>query len=267
VTVTNSSVHDFDKNGITGNDTGTYLYVGNSSIVGYGAATTSSFSLGAQNGIQIAYGAQGSAYGNNLANFVWAPDVFGDTGDAATGILIFASPNVQVVDNVVTNSQFSIFVGSGSGGFENGSADKAVIEGNIISATHLYDAIDLCSNGNFANFNQIFATDEAAIHLDDTCPGPAHSSDATSGNNNDVTLNNINEACIGVMSGPTVTGNKVGELFSNVVNLTLTGETATGPFCAPPQSTFIPVAGDSSLAVGATVSSDSAKQGNASPKR
>jgi hypothetical protein len=236
VTITNTSVHDFDKNGITGDDSGTYLYVGNSSIVGFGANPYS----GAQNGIQIAYGASGSLYNNNLANFIWQPDVFGDTGDAATGILIYASSNVQVIQNVVTNSQFSIFVGSGTGGFENGSADGTVITGNTISASHLYDGIDLCSNGNFVNSNQIFASDESAIHLDDTCPGSGF--DANSGSHNIVTGNTINEACIGVMSGTNASGNIVNNNLSNVVNLALTAETPATPtpFCAPPSSTFNP---------------------------
>src|SRR5579862_9454876 len=151
VVVNNTSVHDFDKNGITANDAGSYLYVGNSSILGYGAAT---FGVGAQNGIQIGFGASGQLYGNNLANFDWAPDVYGDTGNAAAGILIYAAPNVQVTNNVVTNSQFSIFLGSGPGGFEYGPADHAVITGNTISGSHLYDGIDVCSNGNFVNFNR-----------------------------------------------------------------------------------------------------------------
>jgi hypothetical protein len=148
---------------------------------------------------------------------------------------------VQVIQNVVTNSQFSIFVGSGPGGFENGSADETVIAGNVVSASHLYDGIDLCSNGNFVNSNQIFASDESAIHLDDTCPGSGF--DANSGSHNIVTGNTINEACIGVMSGTNASGNIVNNNLSNVVNLALRAETPAAPgtlFCAPPSSTFNP---------------------------
>jgi hypothetical protein len=271
VVVANTSVHNFGKNGITGNDPGTYLYVGGSSIIGdpdRNLSTAGPFA--AQNGIQVGFGAQGELVANNLANFIWPPDIYGDTGDAAAGILIYASKDNQVFNNIVANTQFGIFAGSGAGGFEDGPGDGNIIDGNVISNTHLYDAIDLCSNKNLANLNTIYASDESAIHLDDTCPG-ASGADATSGNNNDVSLNLINESCIGIMSGTTASGNKTsGEIFSNVVNTTMTAETPSSPgtpFCAPPQSTFTYSSTSLPTSYKAEHLNASATHGKPSPKR
>lgn len=69
--------------------------------------------------------------------------------------------------------------------------------GNLISATHIFDAIDVCGNKNQIALNTIMSAQESAIHLDDTC--------TNSGNNNQVLANNINETCVGVLSGPATT--------------------------------------------------------------
>ena len=93
---------------------------------------------------------------------------------------------------------------------------------NTVSATHLYDGIDLCSNSNIVTTNTINGSDEAAIHVDDTCTG-----DSTG---NMVTKNQINSACAGILSGPVSGNTTIPNTFYNVVTLQSTGTNT----CTPP---------------------------------
>ena len=54
VTVRNSSVHDFQKNGITGNEVGTTLTVSSNEVRGLGPTNGA-----AENGVQLGFGATG----------------------------------------------------------------------------------------------------------------------------------------------------------------------------------------------------------------
>jgi parallel beta-helix repeat protein len=142
---------------------------------------------------------------------VWAPDVNGDTGDAAAGILVYASPNVIIKSNNVNNTQFGIAVVGSS----DAVADGEQVTLNTVSTTHFYDGIDLCSNNNTATGNKINGSDEAAIHLDSTCTG------ASTGNK--VTGNTINSACAGVLAGPTSSGTTSPNTYYNTIHEVLTG--------------------------------------------
>jgi hypothetical protein len=96
----------------------------------------------------------------------------------------------------------------------------------MVSTTHLYDGIDLCSNNNSATGNKINGSDESAIHVDDTCTG------ASTGNH--VTTNTINSACAGILSGP-ASGNTISpNTYYNTINEQLTGTDT----CTPPPSGF-----------------------------
>jgi len=214
VTVTNNHVANYQKNGITGNEVGTSVTITANDVVGQGATNGA-----AENSIQIGFGATGSITSNTVGSDVWAPDVFGDTGDAAAGILVYASPNVAVKSNNVSNTQYGIAIVSDP---KYGLADTATVTSNTVSLTHLYDGIDLCSNTNTATGNTINGSDESAIHLDDTCTG------ASTGNT--VTSNKINSACAGILSGPAATGTITSNTFYNVVTLQ---ETASNT-CTPP---------------------------------
>jgi hypothetical protein len=219
VLVNNSSVHDYQKNGITGNEIGTQLTVENSSVVGQGATTGA-----AENGIQIGFGATGSINDNFVSDDVWEPDMASDPGDAAAGILVFSATSVDVGQNVVSNTQFGIAL---VGDPLDGAATNNRVMNNTVSATHIFDAIDGCGNNNKISSNTIMSAQESGIHLDGTCGG--------SGNNNQVNNNSINEACVGVLAGSTTSGNNVNNSnqYFNVVNTTAAGDTAT---CTPPQS-------------------------------
>jgi hypothetical protein len=145
--------------------------------------------------------------------------VFGDTGDAAAGLLVYASSNVAIKSNNVSNTQYGIAIVSDP---TLGAADSAILTSNTVSLTHLYDGIDLCSNNNTATGNAINGSDESGIHLDDTCTG------ASTGNT--LTSNKINSACAGILSGLGATGAITSSAFYNVVTLQETGSNT----CTPP---------------------------------
>jgi len=215
VTINNNHVANYQKNGITGNEVGTAVTITSNDVVGQGATNGA-----AENSIQIGFGATGNVTGNTVGSDVWGPDVYGDTGNAAAGILVYASPNVIIKSNNVNNTQFGIAIVSDP---TLGAADGAMLTGNTVSLTHLYDGIDLCSNSNTATGNTVNGSDEAAVHLDDTCTGVSIG--------NTVKSNTFNSACAGVLSGPGASGNTtIPNTFYNVVNLQLAGSNT----CTPP---------------------------------
>ena len=70
VSILESSIHDYQKNGITVNETGTQATIEGNFVTGLGPTTGA-----AQNGIQIGFGAQGTIRHNTVANHIWAPCV------------------------------------------------------------------------------------------------------------------------------------------------------------------------------------------------
>lgn len=231
VTVSANSVRAFQKNGITatGSATGTgapgpvVLITGNY-IVGL-AATAMNWQTGgvaAENGIQVGFGATGTVTKNTVSDTIWGPDTSSDTGDAASGILIYASEGFAITSNKVNSSQFGIVTVTDP---TYGTADGTNISLNLVAGTQIFDAVDLCSSGNTAESNTIFGSTESGIHIDDTCG---------SGSSNTVTSNVINEACAGVLLGANNSGNTVSaNTYDNVVNTTLGGDSCTAPTYAP----------------------------------
>lgn len=208
VTVKNSYVANYQKNGITGNEVGTTLTSSSNTVFGQGPTTGA-----AENGIQFGFGATGSANSNTVMDNVYS------TGTAAaTGILVYASANVSAKSNTVGNSQLGISFDSDT----PGSADNGTITSNRVSATHLFDGIDVCSNSNTVHNNTIIGSDESAVHLDSAC--------GSTGNSNTVTNNVINDSCAGILEDPGTAGNTVGSnAFHNVTNTVATGPTCTNP--------------------------------------
>jgi parallel beta-helix repeat protein len=208
VVISKNTVETYAKNGITGNDAGTNVTITGNTVLGMGPTTGAG-----ENSVQIGFLATGSVTGNVVGDDVWAPDVFGDTGDAAAGILIYAGANVPITGNTVSSTQYAIVV-EGDG---NGDADNATISSNKVGVTYLYDAIDVCgaSNATITN-NTLNATDEAAIHLDSSCAAPS--------TGNTVNNNKISGACAGIMEGTGSSGAiGNGNTVLNAANVTLTG--------------------------------------------
>src|ERR1700674_2968786 len=70
VTIDDNSVHDYQKNGITGNESGTEVTITNNVVTGLGPTIGA-----AQNGIQIGFGGKGRVLRNTVTDNVWSPCV------------------------------------------------------------------------------------------------------------------------------------------------------------------------------------------------
>ena len=222
VTISNNSVRNYDKNGITASgpnngNPGPNVTVSGNTIIGLGATTVT-----AQNGIQIGYGATGTVSSNNVADDIYINPPNCSPCYGASGILIYGSAGVTVSTNTVDSTQYGIVPVTESG---TQTANKTVVTSNRIGGTQLYDAIDLCSDGNSAKTNVIYGSSQDAIHTDDTCP-------PSTGSNNTVTGNTINEACAGILTGSGSGNTIASNIFSNVTNTTLAGDTCT-PLVGP----------------------------------
>jgi hypothetical protein len=249
VVISNNSVRAYQKNGITASGNaptpgGPAVTITNNYVVGL-AATAMNWPLtgAAENGILVGYGATGSITANTVNDNIWAQDLNTTYNgncpqcNAASGILVFASTDITVTTNEVGSSQYGIAIetdGTGycAGGASCGVADGATVTGNKVVGTQIFDAIDLCSNGNTAKTNSLYGNTESGVHVDDTCSNSTLA--ITSGNNNTVTGNTINEACAGVLTG-TGSGNTVSPNTTyNVTNVTFGGDAC--PVGWPPQS-------------------------------
>jgi hypothetical protein len=164
VTVRDSAVHDFQKNGITGNGANTTLIATGNRVAGDGATPTI-----AQNGIQIGFSAKGTVSGNFVSEVVYSlcvdpsdPDVGNPCNNgSSTGILVFQAGGVTTVtSNTVTTTQTGVYLdASGS------SASQ-----NSISHTLQYDGIYLtaAATGNTVANNSVWSSDESGIWVDGT---------------------------------------------------------------------------------------------------
>ena len=164
VTVKDSTVHDFQKNGITGNGVNTTLIATGNRVTGDGPTPAI-----AQNGIQIGFSAQGTVSGNVVSGVVYSLCV--DPSDPApgnpcnngssTGILVYQAGGVtNVTQNSVITTQTGVYLdASGS------SASQ-----NDITHTLQYDGIYLtaAATGNTVALNSIGTSDESAIWVDGT---------------------------------------------------------------------------------------------------
>lgn len=208
VIVADSHVQHYQKNGITGNELGTNLVVLGNTVIGQGPTNGA-----AENSIQIGFGAKGKVISNLAMDDIWAPDTISDSGDAASGILVFSSTDVFVSGNTVSNTQFGIaFVSDPVAG----SADNGTITSNSVSATQIFDGIDLCSNSNRVHRNIVNGSAESAIHLDSSCGNVM---------NNQISDNTANGACAGILVGTTAGHNGIDDnTFFNVRNTILLGD-------------------------------------------
>jgi hypothetical protein len=221
VNITNNSVHDYDKNGITVDGSGTSATITGNYVVGIGATPQV-----AQNGIQVSDGATGKVSNNTVTGDVYiSPD--GGPYFSASGILLYDSGGVNgapitVSGNFITDTQAGVVTFGDSAG----TADFNNINGNRIMSTlaagpFLIDGIDLCSNNNNANSNQVFNSAGAGVHIDSECT----ESTGQSGFGSTATGNTVSEACAGVLLG--TNGGAAAQTLAYNVAVT----SATGDFC------------------------------------
>jgi hypothetical protein len=222
VTIENSSVHDYDKNGITVDGSGTVATVTGNYVVGVGATA-----LTAQNGIQVSDGAAGSVKNNTVTDDVYInPPDCGTSCYGSSGILVYDSgatsgSPLTISGNTISNTQLAIFAygdSSGKADYNNVSSNR--ITGTLAAGTFLDDGIDLCSNNNTATSNTVFNSSGSGIHIDSSCT----QSTGSSGNNTVVTKNRINEACAGVLNGSGTGSSQSGNITYNVVLTSLPGD-------------------------------------------
>ncbi len=220
VTIENSSVHDYDKNGITVDGNEITATVSGNYVVGIGATP-----LTAQNGIQVSDGAGGKVM-NNIVNDDVYVNPEGGPYYSASGILLYDSGGTSVKPltvsgNSVGNTQGAIVAFGDSGG----TADYNSITSNKIATTpaagiYLIDGIDLCGNYNTATGNTIMNASGAGVHIDSSC---TEASGGT-GNNTTVTNNTVIEACTGVMTGNGSSNTVSGTTTYNVIQTTFPGD-------------------------------------------
>jgi hypothetical protein len=220
VSIVNNSVHDYQKNGITADGSGTVATITGNYVVGQGATTAI-----AQNGIQVSDGANGNVATNTVTDDVYINPT-GGPYYSATGILLYDSggsstTSLTVSTNIISNTQGGIV----TYGDSFGTADYNVISSNKITTSpaagpYFLDGIDLCSNNNTAKSNTIFNSSGAGVHIDTTCT----ESTGSSGQNTSVTSNTINEGCAGVMYGPGAGSSQSGNISYNVLQATFASD-------------------------------------------
>jgi hypothetical protein len=171
LTITGTSVHDYDKAGIVATESGTTLVATGNTVTGAGPTTAT-----AQNGIEVDYGAKGTANNNVITANDYTP-----SSSAGTSILFFESAsNGQANDNIISETNNGIYFYSANNGTANG---------NNISKVFNYDGLATYqSNSDVLEKNTItrsgLETDNAAIYI---C-----------GSHTKAESNAINEAPIGV---------------------------------------------------------------------
>jgi len=139
------------------------------------------------------------------------PDCLADEGDAASGILIYASPSITVTSNEVGSTQYGIAAVDDP---TYGPAGSTTIQSNKVAGSQIFDGIYVCSSSNTIHANTVFGSTDAGIQLDSSCG---------SGASNTVSNNTINEACTGILTGTGLGNTLTTNNFYNVTNTTKSG--------------------------------------------
>jgi parallel beta-helix repeat protein len=117
LTVTNCSIHNFQKNGIVLRGAGLTANVGGNLVTGYGPTD-----VVVQNGI-VVWGATGTVGPkNDISNISYPPEEY-----AASGILILSS-NADVVDNDISDSEAGIYLWEGSGNISDNTVSASAAD-------------------------------------------------------------------------------------------------------------------------------------------
>ncbi len=132
--VSNSNIHDFQKNGMAFLGSGLTVDVSGNTVTGIGPTA-----ITAQNGIQIGSGAGGTIEGNTVSGVWYTGPSYAASSILAQG----AAPGVQILGNTVTGGQMGLY----------GIADNLVIERNIIRDG--YWSMYLTNPGASVHYNSI----------------------------------------------------------------------------------------------------------------
>jgi nitrous oxidase accessory protein NosD len=183
VTVENCTIHDFQKNGITGNEIGTTVFIQRNVVTGIGPTPAI-----AQNGIQVGFGAKGAIRHNVVTNNLYSLCREVATCQAvATDILVTQSDGIEVSGNKAGLSQVPIFV----------DGNQARVCDNETFAASVFDGIRVQGNSAEVAGNRLFNGAESAIFL--------------MGNNNFVQQNEIGDSSIGILEASGSTANLIAD--------------------------------------------------------
>jgi hypothetical protein len=245
VTISNNSVHDYQKNGITafgaGNPNlgpgGTLL---TAAITGNRVRGQGLTALIAQNGVQVSGNLGGSISSNLITDQVFAIQPNLATPPAAAGILIFGAPSISVTNNTIENSQFPIALISNKNAPAPsvnhplaGTANATTVTGNSITNSPYGDGIDACSDTNTITGNTIVETLSSGIHLDLRCDRVMNRSPGDT-----VTGNTIVDSCTGILLGTTSSPLTTNTIHSNT-GVNLESDTTAGDSCMPTVSNAV----------------------------
>ena len=228
--VENSSVHNYNKNGIVARYAGTTLKAIGNYVQGNGP-----INYIAENGIEVAFGgATGTIQNNTVIDNVYTAAA-GNPGNAATDILLYDSSEDGgnlVSGNTVGNAQDTIALVTDTPGTYG---DGVTVMGNKVLGTSGFDAIDVCTNGNKITGNTIFNTAQSGVHLDASC--------GNTGSNNTISGNTIVEsACAGYLfdTGTSQTGTPSGSFFTVPFPMTNSCTSTAGAAHAQVRNKFQP---------------------------
>jgi hypothetical protein len=179
VEISHSTVHDFQKNGITADEAGSVAIIKHNVVTGIGPTNAI-----AQNGVQIGFGAAGSIIDNVVTNTVYAQCTSVATCNAvATNILVFDSDGVEVSRNTAGIGQINVGI----------TGNNATVNGNQTFDAIAFDGINIQGNGSTVTQNHVFNGAQAGVSL--------------AGNTNTITDNTITEAAVGILQNTGSTGN------------------------------------------------------------
>jgi parallel beta-helix repeat protein len=201
VIVENSSVHNYNKNGIVARYAGATLtatanYVRGNGVVASGGA--------AQNGIEFAYSATGKINNNSIID-----NIYGDlTVATSSDILLFdtaENSSITVSGNTVGDSNIPIALETDTANV----GDGVTVSGNKVLGGTTLDGIDVCTNGNTIKTNTIADSTQSGLHLDGSCGG--------TGNNNTISGNTFVEGyCAGILADASTTDTIGAETYTAV---------------------------------------------------
>lgn len=202
VLVQDTTVHGYQKNGLTASGAGTTLTARHNHITGFGPTPHI-----AQNGIQVSGGASGTVEDNAVANHVWTGCQPGSCTFVAANMLMFeAGVGLDVLNNTVTNAQAGIYFSG---------VNEGTIQGNDVIQTLVADGMIVDGTSNTILSNHVSDSAEAGIFV--------------TGNGNVLRRNRINEAPIGIWNfNGTNTLPVTGVQRNTFFNVTVAVQTGSG---------------------------------------
>ena len=221
VTVRNTSIHDFGRNGILVTGSGETAKIDGNSIAGVGPSTGVN-----QFGVFLADGATGQVTGNSISQgncgIISIPNCFNLRSE---GVVLRSVGNGTVVaGNMITNVQAGVFV--------NGATGAAVTD-NTVSNVDALDGIHIQGSisGLFTK-NRIFHVGPFTTDTSNDEEGCGINDISGSGSSeNNILANSINDAYCGV--GYVTTDRVEANVFLNTLYETLNGDDYPNTFPPP----------------------------------